>query len=238
MDIIVQCAHCGKDFYKSKKRVNENKKVGSKNFCSKECFVEARTTAVKTVCTQCGKDIEVKLSQKSKSKSGNSFCSMHCAAIFNNKHYPKRLKNVVYSGDVEHRIKIQLEPTYCLNCGEPTDNRRKYCNSKCWVEYEHGQRVIKWKAGLLLGHADNKDRNVKSFVKKYMFIKHGGKCEICGWDKIHPKTKKVPLTIHHIDGDNSNTVEENLQLLCGNCHTLTDTYCGLNTKKRREKNGE
>lgn len=36
--------------------------------------------------------------------------------------------------------------------------------------------------------------------------------------------KKIPLELHHIDGNSSNNNLENLQVLCPNCHSLTDNY--------------
>jgi len=50
--------------------------------------------------------------------------------------------------------------------------------------------------------------------------KHERKCQVCGWDKIHPITGEPPLHVHHIDGDATNNSEDNLQLLCPNCHSL------------------
>ena len=44
---------------------------------------------------------------------------------------------------------------------------------------------------------------------------------------------KVPLQIHHIDGNCLNNKEENLQLLCPNCHSLTETFGNLNKKSKR-----
>ena len=55
------------------------------------------------------------------------------------------------------------------------------------------------------------------------------KCECCGnttWNGV-----PIPLEVHHIDGDGSNNELDNLQLLCPNCHALTDNYCGKNIKK-------
>ena len=40
--------------------------------------------------------------------------------------------------------------------------------------------------------------------------------------------KKIPLQLHHINGDRTDNRIENLQLLCPNCHALTDNYCGSN----------
>ena len=55
------------------------------------------------------------------------------------------------------------------------------------------------------------------------------KCEICGnttW-----QGKEIPLELHHINGINTDNRIENLQLLCPNCHALTNTFRGKNIKK-------
>ena len=39
--------------------------------------------------------------------------------------------------------------------------------------------------------------------------------------------------LHHIDGDNTNNKLENLQILCPNCHTMTDNYRGKNIGKTK-----
>lgn len=38
----------------------------------------------------------------------------------------------------------------------------------------------------------------------------------------------IPLELEHKDGNNQNGTQENLTLLCPNCHALTDTYRGKN----------
>lgn len=52
------------------------------------------------------------------------------------------------------------------------------------------------------------------------------KCEICG--NIQWLEQPIPLQIHHINGINNDNRVENLQILCPNCHALTDNYCGKN----------
>lgn len=58
----------------------------------------------------------------------------------------------------------------------------------------------------------------------------GWRCENCGLTEW--QGQKVPLEVHHIDGDELNSVLENLQVLCPNCHSLTNNYKGKNQKKQ------
>lgn len=39
---------------------------------------------------------------------------------------------------------------------------------------------------------------------------------------------KIPLELHHIDGNTKNNSLDNLELLCPNCHALTDNYRSKN----------
>lgn len=66
---------------------------------------------------------------------------------------------------------------------------------------------------------------------KRKLIKAGLKkneCEECGLSEWRGK----PLTIQldHIDGERHNHRWENLKMLCPNCHSQTETYCGRNVK--------
>ena len=71
-------------------------------------------------------------------------------------------------------------------------------------------------------------------IKKYIFEKYNYQCSICGWNKINPYTKMIPLEIEHIDGNFENNSEDNLTLLCPNCHSLTSTYKGANFNHGRK----
>ncbi len=37
-------------------------------------------------------------------------------------------------------------------------------------------------------------------------------------------SEEIPLELHHVDGNNQNNSLDNLQLLCPNCHALTENY--------------
>jgi hypothetical protein len=42
--------------------------------------------------------------------------------------------------------------------------------------------------------------------------------------------ESIPLEIHHCDGDRRNNSLSNIELLCPNCHALTDNYRGRKKK--------
>lgn len=52
------------------------------------------------------------------------------------------------------------------------------------------------------------------------------KCERCG--RTEWMGYKIPLELHHKNGVNTDNRIENLEILCPNCHALTDNYRGLN----------
>lgn len=54
------------------------------------------------------------------------------------------------------------------------------------------------------------------------------RCERCGLTKW--LGQPVPLELHHKDGDRTNNRLQNLELVCPNCHAMTDNYRGKNKK--------
>lgn len=63
---------------------------------------------------------------------------------------------------------------------------------------------------------------LKKKLIKEQFIEN--KCAICGLNSW--MDKPIVLQLHHLDGNPSNNSIENLQLLCPNCHSQTENYCG------------
>lgn len=56
------------------------------------------------------------------------------------------------------------------------------------------------------------------------------RCERCGLTEW--LGEPAPLQLHHVNGDGQDNRPENLQILCPNCHSQTDTYGGRNGHRR------
>lgn len=67
-----------------------------------------------------------------------------------------------------------------------------------------------------------KERFIEAFNVPY----ECAECSLSEW-----QGKKIILHIDHINGINDDNRKENLRLLCPNCHSQTDTYCGRNAHK-------
>jgi transposase-like protein len=59
------------------------------------------------------------------------------------------------------------------------------------------------------------------------------KCEICGITRW--MGKPVNMQLHHKNGDGADNRLENIQFLCGNCHSQTDTYGGRNGHRKPDR---
>lgn len=82
---------------------------------------------------------------------------------------------------------------------------------------------------------DGKYPNYQTFKLKVRLIREGiieDRCCICGWDMKRDGDEFSPCELHHLDGNNHNHSLNNLQLLCPNCHSLTNNYRALNAKNK------
>ena len=128
----------------------------------------------------------------------------------------------------------------CKNCQNDINRAGKiYCNNQCQADYIFKTYIENWKQGLESGSRGKSAINLSAHVIRYIHQKYNQCCSICGWNELNTYTNRSPLEIEHIDGNSTNNIEENLILLCPNCHSLTKTYKNLNRGHgrlwRREK---
>ncbi len=121
----------------------------------------------------------------------------------------------------------------CLWCSkELVKLQTKFCSKKCQHKFTHQEYIIRWKEGKETGLSGD---NISKHIRKYLFEKYNSKCVECGWSEINSTTGKIPLTVEHVDGNYKNNTEDNLKLICPNCHSLTSTYGSLNRGNGRPK---
>lgn len=203
-----ECQWCHKDFWRPQHILNKA------TCCSKECFKLFREKTGKRVevsCTHCGKQFKRFQHHLAKVVSKRYFCSRKCQQ----------------EASIRHKGS-------CSNCGvQLIGKARIYCSHECQNDFQYKCRIEKWKNGELIGM--DAAEGLSSWLRRYLIEKYGNKCSICGWCQINPTTGKVPVQVDHVDGDYTNNKEENLKLLCPNCHSLTPTYGALNLGKGRKK---
>ena len=122
-----------------------------------------------------------------------------------------------------------MSKVICANCSTALKPyQTKYCSNKCQKEHEYIKYIIDWRAGKLSGQRGTNTKNFSRHVVRYLYEKYNSQCSSCGWSTPHPDTGKPPLEIDHIDGKADNNTEDNLRLLCPNCHALTPTHRNRN----------
>ena len=151
-------------------------------------------------CKHCGHPISYK-----KKITGNIFCNRSCAAIYNNKHH-----------------KIGKSATHlCKQCGKVISAKSMFCNDKCKILHKKHNAMFTFKDKLAKNTPISKES-----VRYYLLISREYKCNRCKlseWLKL-----PIPLEVHHKDGNYKNNNDDNLELLCPTCHSITDNYRGKN----------
>ena len=112
----------------------------------------------------------------------------------------------------------------CKNCGETHVSLNRYscnaifCSNKCQGEFQTNERYLNWINGAF--HPSI------AVLKNYLIRLKGNACNCCGISTWN--SKKIVLEIEHINGNSSDDSIENLELLCPNFHSQTNTYKGKN----------
>ena len=158
------------------------------------------------------------------------FCNSICAHGFSTKCNREEISRKVSKtlGGKNYKPKEK----FCLCCGKKlTHSQRKFCTNYCTSEYYYLLFINRWKLNIENGISGK--GSTSRHLKKYLLKKYYNSCQKCGWNIINKYLNSLPLELHHIDGDYTNNREENLELLCPNCHSLTSTYKASNKKSKR-----
>ena len=70
-------------------------------------------------------------------------------------------------------------------------------------------------------------------LRKRVLIEQEGKCNCCGISEW--MGKPLTLELEHKDGNHFNNQRGNLEMICPNCHSQTETWRGRNKAKNRNK---
>lgn len=186
---------------KCKNKKCDNIVVNKRNkFCCSSCAASHNNIGIRrhpqNRCIKCGE------------KTNNAkFCGSSCAAKYNNRGKRK------HGNPPEYVCCVQCDKSILQNYTKT----RKYCNSECQKTY----RFLTVKLVQFL----EETLNHKGSVKKCFIYLYGNVCAECKNAGIH-NNKALVLQMDHIDGNSDNNKKENLQLLCPNCHSQTESYCG------------
>lgn len=137
------------------------------------------------------------------------FCCRSCSAIYNNN---ERHKN---------RTPKQLKVL---------ENKKFF--TEMFKDYKGGERLKKIAEYNLL-QLDFDDIESFERKRKRIILEQEGKCNKCGIDSW--LGSPIAIEIDHIDGNNKNNNRENLEGICPNCHSTTDTWRGRNRKDKSDK---
>jgi hypothetical protein len=93
---------------------------------------------------------------------------------------------------------------------------------------EQEDLVGRWLSGASDG-AEAGTREMLRYLRTWLKASVGNKCEKCGWGEPNPFDGVVPVQINHINGNPYDHRRENLEIICPNCHSLTENY-GIKNK--------
>lgn len=123
----------------------------------------------------------------------------------------------------------------CLTCGETGIWRHqtvnKYCSLTCQQRYQYLQYIKEWKEGNVDGRKGK--LQTSNHIKRYVLEKYNHKCAECNINNWNGKS--IVLELDHVNGQSTDNREENLRVLCPNCHSQTHTYKAKNKGNGRKE---
>lgn len=117
-----------------------------------------------------------------------------------------------------------------------TDCRRRFgCSRNAWADAVKRGAIESRPRAMPIERLLVKGRRTARGHLKMRLIAAGLKeavCERCGLSEW--RDQPLSIGLHHVNGDGHDNRLENLEFLCPNCHSQTDTYGGRNGHRRRD----
>jgi hypothetical protein len=161
------------------------------------------------ICPACNKSFKV----NSNRKYQKTVCSKSCSHS-----YFKRRKtdNKKYSN--------------CKVCSKEIKNyyskKSIYCSVLCRLKDQKTDLLTRFEKGEI---------NQRPTLRKILSQQKGYSCVGCGISEYNKKP--ITLQVNHIDGNCTNNLPSNLELICPNCHSQTNTFGGKNKGRGRKSLG-
>jgi hypothetical protein len=125
--------------------------------------------------------------------------------------------------------KSEVRTFACKQCGEIKPHRKGnydlFCSLQCQADYRWIHEV---KPRIIKGEV-----HTSRVLRRYLTETHGYHCSECSISEWNGKL--ICLHVDHRDGNSDNNLPDNLRLICPNCHSQTETWCGRNIEKGKPK---
>lgn len=203
----VECKACGTKIYRTRNQLD----IANNSFCDRAClgnYQSGNKKEGKIECITCRTPFQENGDEKYCSKKCNpkkifkTVCQ-NCKKTFDRDQSAvtrgQKCCSFKCSGEIK-RARVELN---CLHCKQPFEvtkslsTRTKYCSKDC------------------------KDKGAVNKMPSFPYVrkkmKREGKVEKC--NRCGYKRSLFILGLHHIDHDPKNNLEENMEVLCPNCHS-------------------
>lgn len=196
------------------KHIRENCEHCNKSFSIKylekhkiECLKKINNIYI---CEKCGINTNIKY-------GSGRFCSVKCA---NKREHSKKHNNNISKGlKNSNKRNLEIEQNIIVND----------------IDINNIPIILKDKKEKYNLDLLNRDFNTLKFelIKKRILLEQNNKCNKCNIDEW--LNKPIILELEHKDGNHHNNKRENLECLCPNCHSQTDTWRGRNQKRKQNR---
>lgn len=109
-----------------------------------------------------------------------------------------------------------------------------YCSISCQGQHTSKKVVDNWLNDPTPETFYTTANQPRKAIRHFLIKKANYVCMRCTWGKKHKDAELPALEIEHIDGNWLNCFPSNIEIICPNCHSLTNTYKNRNLGNGRK----